>query len=147
VRKSVAHFPISKSTRCDVARTPICDAANHLAALYLIQINGGIWGPLNLNLRGGARQYTTQARLTARSVPAQVLLDPESYRFFMLGRTDKRDAQSASAHGTARRDELIVFAIIAAFIWPVIAVGVVGGYGFLVWMSQLILGPPGPPGA
>ncbi|MGA7480862.1 MAG: nitrate reductase, partial [Bradyrhizobium sp.] len=24
-------------------------------------------------------------------------------------------------------------------------VGVVGGYGFAVWMSQLILGPPGPP--
>ncbi|MEH2623534.1 nitrate reductase NapE [Bradyrhizobium sp. AZCC 1719] len=47
----------------------------------------------------------------------------------------------------SRRAELIVFAIIAAFIWPVVAVGVVGGYGFLVWMSQIILGPPGPPGA
>lgn len=45
-----------------------------------------------------------------------------------------------------RRDELIVFLIIAAFIWPIVAVGVVGGYGFLVWMSQLVLGPPGPPG-
>lgn len=43
------------------------------------------------------------------------------------------------------RSELVVFGIIAAFIWPVVAVGVVGGYGFLVWMSQLILGPPGPP--
>lgn len=47
---------------------------------------------------------------------------------------------------TSRRAEFIVFAVIAAFVWPVIAVGVVGGYGFLVWMSQLILGPPGPPG-
>jgi nitrate reductase NapE len=46
---------------------------------------------------------------------------------------------------TGRRAELIVFGIIAAFIWPVVAVGVVGGYGFVVWMSQLILGPPGPP--
>lgn len=46
-----------------------------------------------------------------------------------------------------RRAELIVFAIIAAFIWPVVAVGVVGGYGFLIWMSQLVLGPPGPPGS
>lgn len=45
-----------------------------------------------------------------------------------------------------RRAEFFVFAIIAAFIWPVVAVGVVGGYGFLVWMSQMILGPPGPPG-
>ena len=46
---------------------------------------------------------------------------------------------------TGRSAELIVFGIIAAFIWPVVAVSVVGGYGFLVWMSQLILGPPGTP--
>jgi nitrate reductase NapE len=46
---------------------------------------------------------------------------------------------------TGRRSELLVFAIIAAIIWPIVAVGVVGGYGFLVWMSQTILGPPGPP--
>jgi periplasmic nitrate reductase NapE len=45
----------------------------------------------------------------------------------------------------SRRAEFIVFAIIAALIWPIVAVGVVGGYGFLIWMSQLILGPPGPP--
>jgi nitrate reductase NapE len=53
-------------------------------------------------------------------------------------------------HGAApaigRRAEFYVFAIIVALIWPVVAVGVVGGYGFLIWMSQLILGPPGPPG-
>jgi nitrate reductase NapE len=48
--------------------------------------------------------------------------------------------------GPGRRAEFFVFAIIAAFIWPLVAVGVVGGYGFLVWMSQMILGPPGPPG-
>jgi nitrate reductase NapE len=48
--------------------------------------------------------------------------------------------------GTGRRAEFFVFAIIAALVWPVVAVGVVGGYGFLVWMSQIILGPPGPPG-
>jgi periplasmic nitrate reductase NapE len=47
---------------------------------------------------------------------------------------------------TSRRAEFFVFAIIVALIWPVVAVGVVGGYGFLIWMSQLILGPPGPPG-
>lgn len=47
--------------------------------------------------------------------------------------------------GAGRRAEFFVFAIIAAFIWPVVAVGVVGGYGFLIWMVQLIMGPPGPP--
>lgn len=43
------------------------------------------------------------------------------------------------------RAEFLVFSIIAALIWPVVAVGVVGGYGFLVWMYQLVFGPPGPP--
>lgn len=46
----------------------------------------------------------------------------------------------------ARRREMLTFLILAFGIWPIVAVGVVGGYGFLVWMSQLIFGPPGPPG-
>ena len=45
-----------------------------------------------------------------------------------------------------RRQELVAFAVLAVLIWPVIAVGAVGGYGFIVWMSQLLFGPPGPPG-
>lgn len=45
-----------------------------------------------------------------------------------------------------RRRELILFLVLAFGIWPVLAVGVVGGYGFLVWMFQIIFGPPGPPG-
>ncbi|MEX0760192.1 MAG: periplasmic nitrate reductase, NapE protein [Tistlia sp.] len=45
-----------------------------------------------------------------------------------------------------RRGEWTVFAFLAVFIWPFIAVAVVGGYGFAVWMVQLIVGPPGPPG-
>jgi periplasmic nitrate reductase NapE len=64
----------------------------------------------------------------------------------MLDTSAKRDAGPDGAHGTGRRAEFFVFAIIVAFIWPVVAVGVVGGYGFLVWMTQMVLGPPGPPG-
>ncbi|MBP1847344.1 MULTISPECIES: periplasmic nitrate reductase, NapE protein [Rhizobium/Agrobacterium group] len=45
-----------------------------------------------------------------------------------------------------RRAELLTFVILAFGIWPIVAVGVVGGYGFLVWMYQIISGPPGPPG-
>jgi periplasmic nitrate reductase NapE len=46
----------------------------------------------------------------------------------------------------ARRRELLAFLALAFGIWPVVAVGVVGGYGFLVWMYQIVFGPPGPPG-
>lgn len=43
-----------------------------------------------------------------------------------------------------RRRELLAFAVLAFGIWPVVAVGTVGGYGFLVWMYQIVYGPPGP---
>ena len=45
-----------------------------------------------------------------------------------------------------RRAELLTFLVLAFGIWPLIAVGVVGGYGFAVWMWQIVFGPPGPPG-
>jgi len=44
-----------------------------------------------------------------------------------------------------RRSELLVFAVLAIFVWPVVAVGVVGGWGLAVWMVQQVYGPPGPP--
>jgi periplasmic nitrate reductase NapE len=47
---------------------------------------------------------------------------------------------------STRKAELLVFGVIVGLLWPIIAVGVVGGYGFIIWMSQLVLGPPGPPG-
>jgi nitrate reductase NapE len=44
-----------------------------------------------------------------------------------------------------RGQELRVFALLAVLIWPVVAVGVVGGWGLTVWIYQQIYGPPGPP--
>ena len=44
-----------------------------------------------------------------------------------------------------RRRELLAFAILAFGIWPIIAVGIVGGLGFAIWMWQIVFGPPGPP--
>ena len=42
----------------------------------------------------------------------------------------------------SKRRELLVFAFLAVVLVPVIAVGVVAGWGCLVWMWQLIAGPP-----
>jgi len=44
-----------------------------------------------------------------------------------------------------RRDELLAFLVLAFGIWPLVAVAVVGGFGFAVWMWQIVFGPPGPP--
>lgn len=41
-----------------------------------------------------------------------------------------------------RRRELLVFLFLTVVLAPVLAVVIVGGYGFLVWMSQLVFGPP-----
>lgn len=54
-------------------------------------------------------------------------------------------AEPASGLLQGKRGERLVFALLAIVIWPVIAVAVVGGYGLLVWMWQLLAGPPGPP--
>jgi nitrate reductase NapE len=64
----------------------------------------------------------------------------------MSDTSSEHDAKLTHESATGWRAEFFVFAIIAAFIWPVVAVGVVGGYGFLIWMVQSIMGPPGPPG-
>jgi len=45
----------------------------------------------------------------------------------------------------SRRGERLAFAILAFGVWPVVAVGTVAAYGFLVWFYQMIFGPPGPP--
>lgn len=55
--------------------------------------------------------------------------------------------QATGSPPPSRRRELLTFLILAFGIWPLLAVAVVGGYGFIVWMFQLIFGPPGPPPA
>lgn len=45
-----------------------------------------------------------------------------------------------------KSQELGLFVFLTVIFFPFLAVAVVGGFGFLVWMIQLILGPPGPPG-
>ena len=50
---------------------------------------------------------------------------------------------SAGQAGQYKR-ELMLFLLLAVFIWPFIAVGLVAGWGFVVWMYYLFTGPPGP---
>lgn len=42
----------------------------------------------------------------------------------------------------SKKEELKVFLMLTVLLAPVVSVAVVGGYGFLVWMYQLIYGPP-----
>ncbi|MEZ5592218.1 MAG: periplasmic nitrate reductase, NapE protein [Gammaproteobacteria bacterium] len=48
-----------------------------------------------------------------------------------------------------RKQELLTFPVHTIVLAPVVAIMLVGGYGFLIWIVQIIVGhagPPGPPG-
>ena len=62
------------------------------------------------------------------------------------GETDPAREEIQTPWLRGGRGEALVFVLLAVLIWPFIAVAIVGGYGFIVWISQIIAGPPGPPG-
>lgn len=43
---------------------------------------------------------------------------------------------------SGRKEELRSFLFLTVVMVPVLSVMVVGGYGFAVWMFQLVAGPP-----
>ena len=46
-------------------------------------------------------------------------------------------------HHDTRTEERRSFLFLTVVMAPVLSVMIVGGYGFLVWMYQVIAGPPG----
>ncbi len=55
-----------------------------------------------------------------------------------------RKMRSETLDSSKKRREAVTFLVLAVLIWPFIAVGVVAGWGFIVWMYYLFTGPPGP---
>jgi len=43
---------------------------------------------------------------------------------------------------STRKEELRSFLFFTVVMAPALAVAIVGGYGFLVWMFQVVAGPP-----
>ena len=43
----------------------------------------------------------------------------------------------------SKKREFWAFILLTVVVAPVMSVVIVGGYGFLVWMFQLMAGPPG----
>ena len=50
--------------------------------------------------------------------------------------------QTAAPHG--RREETRLFIFLIVFLFPILSVALVSGFGFVVWILQMIFGPPGP---
>ncbi len=54
-------------------------------------------------------------------------------------------AETVLSERSERRREWGVFLVLAFGLAPIIAVLGVAGFGFVVWIYQMIAGPPGPP--
>lgn len=52
------------------------------------------------------------------------------------------DTGRAPDLAATKAEERRVFILLAVFLAPIISVVLVGGYGFAIWISQLIFGPP-----
>jgi len=44
---------------------------------------------------------------------------------------------------STKQTELLVFLFLTVVLAPLLSVVLVGSYGFVVWISQLLMGPPG----
>ena len=55
------------------------------------------------------------------------------------------NAEPANIDVNERRREWGVFLTLAFALAPVLAVLIVTGFGFAIWVYQMIAGPPGPP--
>lgn len=50
--------------------------------------------------------------------------------------------QNPANKSTARSRELYMFLFLTVVLAPALSVAIVGGYGFAIWIYQLIAGPP-----
>lgn len=93
-----------------------------------------------IQINGGGRSSNDK---TGAVAPAMAGALSGSLDLYMADRSN--EIEKARNCAPTSREELLVFLIIVALVWPALTVGVVGGYGFTVWMYQLVAGPPGPP--
>ncbi len=47
-----------------------------------------------------------------------------------------------SGHTLTKRGERRVFFFITVFLFPILSIVLVGGYGLMIWVWQIIFGPP-----
>ena len=57
--------------------------------------------------------------------------------------TVDRSGSQASNETFTKAQELRSFLFLAVVMAPILAAMIVGGYGFMVWMIQAVVGPPG----
>ena len=54
----------------------------------------------------------------------------------------KSDISDDATQSATKAEERRVFLFLVVFLAPILSVMLVGGYGFAIWMLQIIFGPP-----
>ncbi|SLN12934.1 Periplasmic nitrate reductase protein NapE [Roseovarius albus] len=57
-----------------------------------------------------------------------------------MSHSDRAPAEQVQA--VSKSSEVKMFLFLAVLLAPILSVVLVGGYGFIIWMSQILLGPP-----
>jgi periplasmic nitrate reductase NapE len=60
-----------------------------------------------------------------------------------MSHRDETSERLMTSGRSRRRSEMLTFLFLTVFLAPILAVGIVGGYGFAVWIYQIFAGPPG----
>ncbi len=55
----------------------------------------------------------------------------------------KQTGESLAVEELDKKTELQAFLLLVVLLAPILSIAIVGGYGFLIWISQIMLGPPG----
>ncbi|WP_448247370.1 periplasmic nitrate reductase, NapE protein [Thalassotalea agariperforans] len=53
------------------------------------------------------------------------------------------DTPTTQKEQNSKQSERNTFIFLTVFLAPILSVILVGGFGFIVWISQILLGPPG----
>jgi periplasmic nitrate reductase NapE len=56
---------------------------------------------------------------------------------------DETSQRLMTSGRSRRRSEVLTFLFLTVFLAPILAVAIVGGYGFAIWIYQIFTGPPG----
>ena len=57
----------------------------------------------------------------------------------------KSEPKAQRSETPAKRHETMAFLFLAVVLFPLMSIILVGGFGFIIWMQHLLLGPPGAP--
>lgn len=55
----------------------------------------------------------------------------------------KKAPEAARTETPKKRHETIAFLFLSVVLFPLMSIILVGGFGFIIWMQQLLFGPPG----